>query len=44
MKRITYAGGSILTGDRLADILMDDATALARAGLADHEEFIGGER
>lgn len=36
MKRITYAGGSIVTGDRLADIVMDYAAALARADLADH--------
>lgn len=36
MKRITYAGGSIVTGDRLADVIMDYAAALARADLADH--------
>lgn len=36
MKRIRYAGGSFLTGDAIADALLDYATALARAGTADH--------
>ncbi len=36
MKRISYAGGAIVTGDRLADAVMDYAAALARADLADH--------
>jgi hypothetical protein len=36
MKRIIYGGGSILTGDRIADALLDYAAVLARAGTADH--------
>lgn len=36
MKRVTYGGGSILTGDRIADALLDYAAALARAESADH--------
>ena len=41
MKRITYAGGTIVTGDRLADIVLDYAAALARADLADHVRIPG---
>jgi hypothetical protein len=36
MKRISYGAGTILTGDRIADALLDYAAALARAGTADH--------
>lgn len=36
MRRVLYGGGSILTGDRIADALLDYAAALARAGTADH--------
>lgn len=35
MMRVTYAGGSFLTGDRLAASLLDYAAVLARAGQAD---------
>jgi hypothetical protein len=36
MKRIMYAGGSFMTGDRIADAVLDYAAVLARAGSADH--------
>lgn len=36
MKRISYAGGAIVTGDEIADTVMDYAAMLARAGIADH--------
>lgn len=36
MKRIAYGGGFILTGDRIADAVLDYAAELARAGTADH--------
>lgn len=36
MKRLTYAGDSFLTGDAIADALLDYATTLARADVADH--------
>lgn len=36
MKRISYAGGVIVTGDEIADTIMDYAAMLARAGIADH--------
>lgn len=36
MKRIMYSAGSFVTGDRIADALMDYATVLARVGSADH--------
>lgn len=35
MKRIHYAGGSLLTGDDLADALLSYAQALANSGKAD---------
>lgn len=35
MKRIGYAGGSFLTGDRIADAVLDYAAVLARAAQAD---------
>ncbi len=35
MKRVAYAGGSFLTGDTIADALLDYAAVLARAGQAD---------
>jgi hypothetical protein len=35
MKRISYAGGSITTGDQLAEAVMEYATVLARTGGAD---------
>ena len=35
MRRVAYAGGSFLTGDRIADALLDYAATLARAGQAD---------
>ena len=34
MKRILYAGGSFLTGDRIADAVLDYAAELANAGKA----------
>ncbi|MEO6532580.1 MAG: hypothetical protein ABIO06_03285 [Pseudolysinimonas sp.] len=34
MKRILYAGGSLLTGDSIADAVLDYAAALANAGRA----------
>ena len=34
MKRILYAGGSFMTGDGIADAVMDYATELANAGKA----------
>lgn len=36
MKRVYYSSGSVLTGDRLADDVIDYATALARHAQADH--------
>jgi len=41
MKRISYGGSTILTGDSIADALLDYATALARAGSADHVRVPG---
>lgn len=41
MKRISYGGSTILTGDAIADALLDYATALARAGSADHVRVPG---
>ena len=35
MKRVGYAGGAFLTGDSIADALLDYAAVLARAGQAD---------
>jgi hypothetical protein len=35
MKRIAYANGSFVTGDRISDALLDYAATLARAGQAD---------
>ena len=35
MKRISYAGGSFVTGDLIADAVLDYAAVLARAGQAD---------
>lgn len=45
MKRISYAGGSFVTGDGIADALLDYAAVLARAGSADRLSVpaIGGE-
>ncbi|PJJ72907.1 hypothetical protein CLV46_2485 [Diaminobutyricimonas aerilata] len=36
MKRVYYSSGSVLTGDRLADDVIDYAAALARNGQADN--------
>lgn len=36
MRRVTYAGGTFLTGDRIADALLDYAAQIARADSADH--------
>lgn len=41
MKRIMYAGGSILTDDATADALMDYARVLAIVGSADVVELSG---
>lgn len=35
MKRILYAGGSVVTSDAVADVLLRYAVALANAGRAD---------
>jgi hypothetical protein len=35
MKRVSYGGSSFLTGDVIADALLDYAAILARAGQAD---------
>jgi hypothetical protein len=35
MKRLAYAGGSLVTGDAVTDAVLDYAAALARAGQAD---------
>ncbi|WP_345801996.1 hypothetical protein AAIB33_02500 [Microbacterium sp. AZCO] len=39
MKRIVYAGGEYLTGDAIADALLDYSEALAEAGSASHIEI-----
>lgn len=36
MKRVTYGGGSFLTGDQIADAVLDYAAQIARARSADH--------
>jgi hypothetical protein len=36
VKRVTYAGDSFATGDAIADAMLDYATVLARANVADH--------
>ena len=41
MKRIGYAGGGFLTGDRIADALLEYAALLARAGTADRVSVPG---
>jgi hypothetical protein len=41
MKRIAYAGGSFLTGDRIADAILDYAAVLARSGQSDHVRVPG---
>lgn len=44
MKRVTYAGDFFVTGDVVADALLDYATVLARADVADHVVVPGRSR
>ena len=41
MKRVLYAGGAFVTGDRIADAVLDYAAVLAGAGASDHVRVPG---